>query len=203
VSVIPNGVDAEQFSPDWAARDATREKLGIDAGDPVAVFVGGDWERKGLGPAIEGVGLARAWQLIVVGEGNRPGYQALSQGAGAAGRVHFVGGTNDAAPYYAAADVFLFPTAYEAFALVTLEAAASGLALLVSRVNGAEDILVADHNGWFIDRDADMIAQRLRALEDEEVREAMGSAARVQSARFSWDHVVAGYDGLYREIAHR
>ena len=97
------------------------------------------------------------------------------------------GPADQTAPYYACADAFLLPTEYEAFSLVTLEAAASGLPLLVPRVNGMDEILVEGRNGWFIDRDGDMIATRLEALRrDEELRVGMGQRAREDSAGFTF-----------------
>lgn len=200
VSVIPNGVDPEAFAPDAAGREETRASLGLDGGELVSLFVGGDWERKGLRQAIEGVARAGRWHLVVVGEGDVERYRAMAADAGAPERVHFRGSSPDPAPYYAAADGFLLPTAYETFSLVTFEAAASGLPLLVPRVSGVEDILVDDRNGWFIDRDGEMIANRLEALEDERLRRAMGAAARQDSARFTWERAVEAYDGLYREM---
>ena len=71
VSVIPNGVDAGAFAPDPQSRAETRTRLGLTDVDLVALFVGGDWERKGLRFAIEGVAGAEGWHLIVVGQGER------------------------------------------------------------------------------------------------------------------------------------
>jgi glycosyltransferase involved in cell wall biosynthesis len=203
VSVVPNGVDTEVFAPDAEVRERVRAELGIDPGALVVLFVGGEWDRKGLRYAIEGVARAPAWCLVVVGGGDAERHAALAARAGAGSRVRFVGAVSSAAPYYPAADAFLLPTAYETFSLVTFEAAASGLPLLVSRASGVEEILVEGRNGWFVDRDAGMIAERLEALEDEEVRRSYGRAAREDSARFGWDRAVEGYDRLYREPTSR
>lgn len=200
VSVIPNGVDPGTFVPDARSRETARARLGFAHDDLVALFVGGDWERKGLRHAIEGVAGAAGWQLVVVGNGDVERYRALAIEAGAGDRVRFEGGTADTRGYYAGADLLLLPTTYEAFPLVVLEAAASGLPLLVSRVNGVEDLLAEGRNGWFIDRDGRAIAERLEALRDKAVRRAMGEAAREASLAFSWDRAVDAYDRLYREL---
>jgi glycosyltransferase involved in cell wall biosynthesis len=116
--------------------------------------------------------------------------------------VTFTGPTPDPRPFYAAADAFLLPTAYETFSLVTYEAAAAGLPLLVTRVSGVEDLLVDGRNGWFIEPDAERIAGRLGELAgDPERRRSMGDAAREDSARFDWQGVVESYDRLYRSLA--
>ncbi len=201
VSLIPNGVDTVAFVPDPGRREATRGRWGVDDRELVALFVGGEWERKGLRHAIEGIARAPEWRLVVVGGGDIERFAELARRAGAGQRVRFEGAVADPAPYYAGADVFILPTAYETFSLATYEAAASGLPLLVSRVSGVEDILVQGRNGWFIDRDADLIATRLQELAaDQERRAAMGAAAREDSARFGWSRAVDAYERLYLEL---
>jgi UDP-glucose:(heptosyl)LPS alpha-1,3-glucosyltransferase len=195
-------VDRERFAPAPEARARLRAELGLGDDQPVAVFVGGDWERKGLRYALEALPLADGWHLLVVGAGDEPHYRRLAGELGVESRVRFAGATAQPAPYYSCADGFLLPTAYEAAPLVVLEAAAAGLPLLVSRVNGVEEILVEGRNGWFVDRDAKVIADRLNELgRDPARRREMGEAARADTARFGWAGVVDEYDRLYRELA--
>jgi len=201
VEVIPNGVDAAAFERYEVERARRRAEWGTAEDELVALFVGGDWERKGLGAAIEGVGATEGWSLVVVGDGDVERYAAVARQAGAAGRVRFEGATREPTAYYSAADAFVLPTAYETFSLVTFEAAAAGLPLLVSRVSGVEDILVDGRSGWFIDRDGQAIARRLAELRrDVRLREAMGEAARADSARFDWARSVEGYRDLYTRL---
>ena len=92
----------------------------------MALFVGGEWKGKGLGYALEAIGAAPDWHLIVVGRGDVPRYRRRAEVV-APGRVSFVGEQQDTTPYYAAADAFILPSAYEAFPISLLEAASSGL----------------------------------------------------------------------------
>ena len=202
VVVIANGVDRSRFAPNPVERAKVRERLGIAAGDLVALFVGGDWERKGLRFAIEGVAAAEGWRLVVVGAGDEARHRALARDAGAADRVDFVGVTAQPEGYYASADAFLLPTAYEAFPLVALEAAAAGLPLLAARVSGVEELLEEGRNGWYVPRDGAAITQRLGLLRDDPARRAaFGNAARESSARYTWDGVVDAYVELYAALA--
>lgn len=202
VVVIPNGVDRVRFAPDPPARAEVRAKLGLAGDALVALFVGGDWERKGLRFAIEGVAGTDDWHLVVVGHGDEARHRALASSCDAGDRVRFVGGTPDPARYYACADAFLLPSAYEAFPLVGLEAAAAGLPLLAGRVSGVEELVQAGRNGWFVERDATVIAERLRALSaDPALRIEMGLAARDSSAPYAWGHVVDAYVKLYATLA--
>jgi glycosyltransferase involved in cell wall biosynthesis len=191
---IPNGVDTERFVPVASPRPP-----GVEV---EAVFVGGDWERKGLRLAIEAVALSPGARLTVVGPGDVEAYRGVAAGLGIADRIEFAGPSEDVASSYRRADVFLLPTAYETFSLVTYEAAASGLPLLVTRVNGVEDLLRDGSNGWFIERDAESIAARLRQLAvDPELRARMGRQAREDSLRYSWSRVVDEYVELYGRLS--
>jgi UDP-glucose:(heptosyl)LPS alpha-1,3-glucosyltransferase len=103
---------------------------------------------------------------------------------------------------YAAADAFVLPTAYEAFPLVALEAAASGVPLLVTAVNGVEDLLQDGHGGWFIVPEGQDIARRLNQLRsDPELARAMPARARAAAARYSWEAMVEAYLAIYQELA--
>ncbi len=195
IAVIPNGVDTATFRPDGPA--GSRHANALEA-----IFVGSEWERKGLGVAVEALERCPEARLTVVGAGDVDLYRAHAEELGVADRLVFAGTTADVAPWYRRADVLLLPTAYETFSLVTYEAAASGLPLLATRVNGVEDILEEGVNGWFVDRDPECIAERLRELHDDpELRISMGRRARQASLRFTWGHVVASYEELYASVA--
>jgi glycosyltransferase involved in cell wall biosynthesis len=200
-SVIPLGVDHGRGDDSSSQREAIRAELSVPPGQHLALFVGGDWERKGLRLAIEAVARTRDWHLLVVGSGDIAGSRRIAATAGSEARTHFAGTPPRTGPYYAAADAFLLPTAYETFSLVTHEAAAAGLPLLVTRVSGVEDILVDGVNGWFIDREPAHIADRLNAVGmDAELRRHMGDASRHSVEGFTWAATVDAYHSLYARI---
>jgi UDP-glucose:(heptosyl)LPS alpha-1,3-glucosyltransferase len=199
-SLVPNGVDINAFSNTPERRSAARASLGIAPGDPVALFVGGDWERKGLRAAIQAVGLTGSVRLLVVGRGDTRWYGSIAANAKISDRVVFAGVVDTPLPFFLAADVFLLPTSYETFSLATYEAAAAGLPLLVGRVNGVEDILCEGFNGWFITQDPAQIADRLRRLLQPGVSQLMGNRSRAAVQRFSWTAMVDGYETLYSEL---
>lgn len=200
--IIPHGVDRATFAPDPAARTAVRAELGLGEHELLALFVGGDWPRKGLTEAIDALPLAPGWRLLVAGSGDRASFQARADKLGVGERVLFLEFVERPAPLFAAADVFVLPTAYETFSLVTHEAAAAGLPLLAGRVNGIEDLIEPGVNGWFVERHGADIAARLRKLgADGDLRRRMGRAARAASERYSWDEAVDAYVELYRELS--
>ncbi len=168
------------------------------------MFVGGDWGRKGLGIAIEALVEAPEWQLLVVGEGDRRGHEGLAERHGVGDRVRFLGREERPERTYNAADAFVFPTSYETFSLVSHEAAACGLPLLVTRVHGVDELLEPERNGWFIAREPDQVAERLRTLAaDPALRRAMGEAAAQAASRYGWNLAVGGHLDLYDRLAAR
>jgi UDP-glucose:(heptosyl)LPS alpha-1,3-glucosyltransferase len=200
--VIPNAVDPAEFRPDPKAAIELRARILASPDQLLAVHVAGDWERKGLRHALEGLANAPRWALLVVGSGDRARFSRLARELGVVDRVHFKPPTKDIAQCYQAGDAFVFPTSYEAFPMVVLEAAASGLPLLVTRVNGVEEILEDGVNGWFIDRDGDSVARGLKAVENlGSKRTEMAAAARTSALRFGWNEVVDSYERLYLSLA--
>lgn len=202
VVTIQNGVSLNRFRPNTSHRGKVRARYGVGESELVAVFVGNEWQGKGLGLAIEALVHAKAWKLFVVGTGDEDRYQARADALGVGARVLFAGCVEDPAPFYCAADCFVLPSIYETFSLVTYEAAAAGIPLLVTRVSGVTDLLVEGENGWFISSDAADIGGKLQALgEDVELRTRMGSAARTAATSFSWQRMIGAYRRLLDDEA--
>jgi UDP-glucose:(heptosyl)LPS alpha-1,3-glucosyltransferase len=205
ISVIPNSVDRSEFARQDRDRAAVRGRLGLEEDSLLALFVGGDWGRKGLIHAVRALSASTRWHLCVVGAGPVAAYAGLAQSLGLAARVHFVGARPHVSPYYSAADALILPSAYESFSLVTFEAAAAGLPLLATRTGAIPDILHDGQNGWFIRPDPRDIGRRLVTLAAHpDVRERMAAASERLSHRHSGAAMVSAYDDLYRASpAHR
>ncbi|MGI8622848.1 MAG: glycosyltransferase family 4 protein [Solirubrobacteraceae bacterium] len=202
-TVIPYGVDSVRFRPSAKERERVRGDLGLSSDVPLAVFVGGEWERKGLRFVIEAIRSQPRWHLAVAGVGDEHGYRGLAASSGAAGRVHFFGRV-DPAGLYAAGDAFVFPTAYETFSLVVHEAAAAGLPLIVTRVSGPDELVEPGVNGWFVSRSVEEIGAKLAIIAaDPELGRRMGKAARVSAAPLTWDRARAAHAELYATVLDR
>lgn len=205
IRVIPSGVDVESFHPrhrDTAGRQV-RSRLGISPEDVVLIFVANEYERKGLAEVIDALSLLRGYpvKLLVVGNDRQEPYRARAAARGVSDRIMFCVLVPEIEHYYAAADVFILPTYYEAFSLATFEAAASGLPILVTGVNGPDEFIRNGENGFFIERDADDIAKKVRLLvEDGSLRRTLGARAREGSLRYSWDAIAEQTLRLYEEV---
>lgn len=209
--VITNGVDRDRFRPDAERRRSTRAEIGTPESSFVALFVGGDWDRKGLAIAIRGVALAarqrpgESLELWVVGGGDRPRFELAAREAGIRRSVRFLGRRSDTERFFSGADVFVFPTLYEAFPLVVLEAAASGLPVLAPRdVNGVPDVIGDETAGIYVERDASSISAALEALRaDDDRRVRMSAAARDVSSAYAWDLVTDRTLAVWRDLLGR
>ncbi len=202
VHVIPNGVDVERFRPpDATERSRARAALNIDDDRTVAVFVGHEFERKGLPLVSEGLRRAGGVTLLVVG--GSPDMirraEAHARELGVANRVQFVGTHDDPVTFLWASDVLVLPSAYEANALVLLEALACGLPVVATRVGFAPDLVRDGENGYLVDRDAASVGERLDTL-DLGDREAMRAAARASAEQYSWPQIARRYLDLVEAL---
>jgi len=203
IEVIPNGVDLEEFKPDVEKREKIRMKYGVDENDVVLMFSGYEFKRKGLRYIIEALpGVKENVRLMVVGRDNPRRYQELASKLGVHDRIVFTGFVPEIADYYTASDIFVFPTAYEAFSLATLEAVASGLPILATKVNGTEELIEDGYNGFFIKKDPKDIAEKVNLLvEDENLRKQMGKNARKTAEKYSWDEIAKRTLKVYEGVA--
>lgn len=205
LEVIPNGVDLDRFRPPSPTeRTAARTRLGLGEEERVALFIGHEFDRKGLTFAIRGLRHAEGVLLLIVGGSDdiiaAANEEAKSVGVGE--RVLFLGPRYNLRPYLAAADLFVLPSAYEANALVVLEALASGLPVVTTRVGFAPEVVVDGVNGFLVERDPHEVGERMQQLADLSDDELAGyrSHARSSVEPYSWRAAARRYLDLAREL---
>jgi glycosyltransferase involved in cell wall biosynthesis len=202
IHVIPNGVDVGRFRPpEPSERAEARSALGIADDRTVAVFVGHEFERTGLPLVLAGLREAPGVTLVVVGGGQDMIRRARSQAreAGVGDRVVFAGPQGDPVPFLWAADVLVLPSAYEANALVLLEALACGLPVVATRVGFAPDLVEDGVNGYLVARDAASVGARLDDLDGGRAG-AMRTRARATAERYSWPEIARRYLELVESL---
>ena len=202
IVVIPNGVDLDEFKSDKVKRRNIRKVYGIADDEIVLMFSGYEFRRKGLEYIIKALPLVKGKvKLLVVGKDNPNYYKKLASKLRVLDKIIFAGFVPDISEYYAASDIFIFPTAYEAFSLATLEAVASSLPILATKVNGTEELIIDSYNGFFIRREPNDIANKINILvEDESLRKQMSRNARKTAEKYSWDEVAKRTLKVYEEV---
>ena len=208
LTVLPNPIHLDRLQmPATFDRQAFRHSLGIEDQDVAGLFVAlGQFERKGLPLVLQALktpGMERIKLIVVGGEPDLIArYREQTARDQISNRVKFAGMQADVRPYLWSSDVFVFPSLYETFSLVTYEAAASGLPIVVSHLYGVEDLLRDGDNGFLIETSVEGVRgglERLLAL-SQPARHAMGQRARLAASRCSLEHFVDAWRALYQRL---
>jgi glycosyltransferase involved in cell wall biosynthesis len=205
---VPNGVDTEGSQIDPVARRASRLAEGASDEDLVALFIGGDWDRKGLAIAIEGLAAARsadipAW-LWVVGSGDKGRFARIAEARGVNGCVRFFGHQSNTDRYYQSADVFVLPSLYETFSLGSYEAAAFGLPIVATAVSGVAELIGDDEAGIVVSRNGSDVGAALNRLgHNSELRYRLGGEAQRRARSYTWSGSSRKMLDLYRDLLDR
>lgn len=209
VRVVYNGVDSERFAP-AADRAAVRARLGLPKEGVGLCFVGRLVEAKGLVELFEAFEALASEQpdlwLAAVGAGPlRDLLQSRAQAAGVGHRVFLPGALpHDRVPgWVQAADLFVLPSHNEGLPNVALEAMATGIPVVSTRIGGIPEAVADGRTGQLIPvGDVPALRQALGTLiRDEGRRRAMGRAGlnRVREA-FTWERSAASLLAVYREV---
>jgi glycosyltransferase involved in cell wall biosynthesis len=202
IRVIHNGVDTEEFKPG----PFNREGLGLPSGVTLALFVGEiRTPRKNLDTVLRALNSLPELHLAVVGETDDSPYPRMSQEIGVADQVHFMGYRSDVPDLMRAADLFVFPSRYEACSLVLLEAMASGLPIITAQTAGGAE-LIGDDFGYVLQNpnDEEKLAKVLRSLMSNPARlSKMGREARSAATQHTWTKMSNQYLHLFEKVAPR
>ena len=196
IVVIPNGVDFQGFqsSECTSVRENIKKMHNIPLQSPLLLFVGNNFRWKGLRYVIEAIPRLKESYLLVAGAGDISSFKRLSNKLGVEDRVIFAGLVKKVNEFYIASDLFVFPTIWEGCPKVCLEAMASGLPILATKVGGVEDYLRDGYNGFFITRDSDDIVEKVNmVLSDESLRRSLGENARKTAEKLDWSKIADEY----------
>ncbi|MBI5015005.1 MAG: glycosyltransferase [Deltaproteobacteria bacterium] len=203
--VVPSGVDLAAFQH-LPSRAEARELLGLPAGARLVGCVGRLIGLKGHRYAVEA--LARLaprhpnLRLVLLGEGELLGQlQGQAATAGLAERIHFLGWRPDIPLCLAALDVFAVPSLNEGMGRVAVEAMASGLPVVASRVSGLQDVVEDGRTGLLVPAsDGAALARALeRLLVDPATARDLGSRGRARARTFSLEAMLGALDELVAE----
>jgi UDP-glucose:(heptosyl)LPS alpha-1,3-glucosyltransferase len=148
---VHNGFDPDEFNPalSSAHRSDIRAELGIPTDAIVLLLAANELARKGLPVLLEAVAMVDDSRLhvLVVGRTRPTAYMRRVRDLGMSECFHYGGSRSDMGAIYAASDMLVLPTRYEAFCIAVVEALASGLPVITTDVPGAGDLVVEDVNG--------------------------------------------------------
>lgn len=199
IKIIPNGVELDRFSPEMKLNDAKNRIVRI-------LYVGRASAEKNINEAFKALKAcdAQNWSFDIIGDGPQlPVWKNFADSLGIYESVNFRGWIQkenlpDLYPKY---DLFLFPSTSEGMPNVLLEAMASGLPVVATRIRGNEDIVEHDINGFLYEPGdvTELSALLTRLLLDNDLRRNMALAARKRAESFSWRNTAEEYLKLIKQ----
>ena len=208
-TVIRLGVEVEErvdLSPE--TRDRARRMMGVSAGRFMVGWIGRMTGVKRTDDIV--LAMKRLLDrgvdacLCLVGDGpDREATEQLAHDLGIVDRCLFLGYQDDVAPFYAAFDALVLPSANEGTPVSAIEALAGGRPVVATRVGGVPDVVRDGVDGFLVEPgDVDALADRLGQLAaDPELARRMGEAGRARVLeRYSVKRLVGDVDDLYRRL---
>jgi UDP-glucose:(heptosyl)LPS alpha-1,3-glucosyltransferase len=189
VTIIPNGVDTTRFSRERLAPLRAGERARLRVGDELlCLMVAHNLRLKGFDTALQALDVLRCTglkpRLAVVGGVPDPLWSKLIGRMGLADYVTLHGQVAEVERFYAAADVLVHPTRWDACSLATIEAMVAGLPVITTAANGAADLITDGRDGFVLRNPEDHrhLAGCIAALYDPTLRTTIGHAAHLASA---------------------
>jgi glycosyltransferase involved in cell wall biosynthesis len=204
------GFDHATYNPSRRAalRQASRKALAIPDDRLQLLLVGNDWHKKGIRVLLEALSLLADLpiDLIIVGRDEVAPFRRMVQEKGLTERVRFLPARSDVEFYYGAADIYVGPSLEDTFALPPVEAMACGIPAIVSRENGAYEIITDGVDSLVLQdpTDATSLASMIRSLNaDAESRSRMGAKAAETARQFTWEQNARDLAAIFQQIIRR
>jgi len=204
IEIIPNFVDVDRFKPDQEGCDRS-EFAGPD--EKIIMHMSNYRPVKNADDVIkifEIVNKRQPSRLILVGDGpEAPNVLAQADNLGLKDRVKFLGGQDMVESVLCKADLFLLPSASEAFGLAALEAMACGVPVVGSIVGGLPELVVNGEAGYLepIGDVGAMARRSLEILSDDQLHGKMAKRAReITVEKFTTEKIVNRYKDFYRKV---
>jgi len=211
VEVIYNGTDLAAYDPNRNQRPAVRQELGLAMDDLIIMQVARLNHLKDHRTAIRAMGLIHAMvpraKLIIVGEGEeRSTIDQLIGELGLGDCIRMVGARRDIPRLLQCADVFLLSSISEGIPLTLIEAMATGLPCVATRVGGNSEVVEDGQTGFLAEpSDPKGLADKIAFLSrDAASMVRMGAAGRSRVERYFSDRSMhCRYNQVYRQMLGR
>jgi len=212
MEVVFNAVDLKPPRPEERAawRAEQRRLWGLSDRERVLLFIGHDFERKGLEVVIEALNLAgqrgrEAWRLMVVGRDQGGPYFRQAARQGVSRRIRWLDDVTSPVSPMLGADLLALPTFFDPCSRVVLEALILGLPAATTPQNGASEVVDHGRSGFVLNgpRHVEGLVEAMTALEDP------GRAAeisRAASAKADWlrpERMAAELTRIYERLPGR
>lgn len=207
VIVISNAIDLEKTKQ--IEKKELRKRLRMKDDEKIIIFVGRLHEVKGISYLIEAMNIVvkknQKTRLLLIGTGKSRSYlQSLVEQLNLEEYISFIGTVpNDKVlEYMAASNVLVLPSLSEGFPVVLLEAMASGLPIVATRVGGLQEIIKDGTNGFLVEpKKPKELAEKISMiLGDNELRERISRNNKEEVKKYSWKSIIDKLEKIYFEI---
>ncbi|MFN3728555.1 MAG: glycosyltransferase family 4 protein [Fimbriimonadaceae bacterium] len=214
IDVIFNGVDAAKFAFEASAAEVAQWRARIALPEEkIVMYVGRFVREKGIQLLLEAIPAILAEQpltkFVIVGGGHRAQLEAFVKWYGISEKVLFTGfmANRSLIELYRSADVAVFPSLYEPFGIVALEAMAAGIPVVASDAGGLREVVLHDKTGTlcYANDSASLAWAVLKVLGDPKRASELSAAAKIRlQTDFEWGHIadqtIAVYERVWREF---
>jgi glycosyltransferase involved in cell wall biosynthesis len=200
--IIPNGIELKKIKRTSEASNI-QSKKGF-----IVLFVGTLRPIKGVKYLIESMKIIiqsnTEVKLYILGDGEeREKLELLCKQLELSSAIYFKGKVSnaEAIDYMRSADILVLPSLSEGFPLVLLEAMASGLPVVSTRIRGIPEIVVENENGFLVEpANTEELAQKiLLLLNDKNIRNKIMLNNIMKAEDYSWDLVVKKLEEVYKK----
>jgi glycosyltransferase involved in cell wall biosynthesis len=204
VTTIYHGVDSTYFSPDKKSRAEDHFPELADVDRPKVLFLSRIMASKGikiLQAAAQELVRRGDIHLIYGGPGKNPFRREQMENSTFLGYVDY----RETPFVYALSDIFVLPSLYENFPLSVLEAAASGCAVIATRVGGIPEMITHGHNGFLIKPGSvESLREAINSfITDGSLRRRLADNGRILATReFTWDHTAQETMQYYQRLVN-
>lgn len=200
IEYVPGvGIDLNKFNPAPCDCSELREKIGCGKDNLLLLSVGELTPNKNHEAVIRALSSMNRKDIhyVIAGQGERmEQLKQLIKSLGMLENVHLLGYCNECDRWYKAADAFIFPSFREGLSVSLMEAMASGLPCIVSKIRGNTD-LIDENGGIYIDpADRGSIIQALHQLPAADMRK-MGTHNRSKIVGFGLENVLKSVQRIY------
>lgn len=199
------GINTEEFFSVRIDKQAKRDKLGLSMDDIVCISMGDLIPRKNYETSIKAIALCNNPKVhyLICGRGPElDNLKNLAKELGVENQIHFLGFRTDIKDLSKVADIFLFTTLQEGMPRSMMEAMASGLPCIASKIRGNVDLLEEGIGGYLVPaKEENAVADRLnRLVENPDLRERMSKINLERIKGFDIGVVKSRMEEIYKEV---
>lgn len=208
ISVIPSGIDINNFAKDAGKREEIRSKYKISLDDVALITACRLTEEKNLGFLVRSFDKIKKScgnaKFLIVGDGAaRKELEEMAEDFGIKDSVIFTGlvDKEEIINLYQASDIFVFASLTETQGLVAVEAMAAGNPVVAIKASGIEDIVKSGEDGFLTsESEEEFSSSVIKIINDKNLREKMSAQAKINSQRFSIEPWAEKVTELYETL---